>query len=360
MRSPLFLLPLLFTCSLLRAQSVFDLLHRSAADEAVAVTLTLPLDSLDAGFRGEQPGTLAFVDSSGAVRTFGTDVSLRGRFRRGRCTTPPLKLNFGKKELRAAGLADHDKYKLVNACFDDSTATDLLLREYLAYRAYALLSPEAHFRAQLLRLTYRDAAGEQSDRTGYAFVLEDSDEMAARAGGVEMEDSVGLDADRFEPVAEATHALLQYLIGNADYSLTLNRNVKLVERPDGSLVPVGYDFDFSGWVGAPYASPSREKGQESIYQRVYLGFGQSDRTLRQVSHEFRRHRRELLGLIGDFDLLPARDRQIITRFVHRFYDDMATMGSNTGILLYDQLRGATASIIPPGGKPHQYRSSSRR
>ena len=360
MPTTLFFALLLLLSTTASAQSLFDLLHRDGPTDVVEAVLTLPLDSLDADFRGEQPATFRFTDDAGRSRSFGLDVSLRGRFRRGRCTTPPLKLDFGKGELRAAGLENHDKLKLVNTCFADTTATNLVLKEYLAYRAYALLSPEAHFRAQLLRLTFRDAAGRQPDRTGFAFVLEDTDEMAARAGGNEVEDSVGLAAERFVPELEVTHALFQYLIGNADWSIPLHRNLKIVGRPDGRLLPVAYDFDFSGWVGAPYASPSREQGQQSIYQRVYLGFGQPDRTLRQAMQDFRGRRRELLAMISSFNLLPQQDRQQLGRFVRRFYEETAAMGTNTGTLLYEQLRGSTAHVIPPGGQPHHYRASSRR
>ncbi|WP_116106434.1 hypothetical protein [Lewinella sp. IMCC34191] len=349
----------LFCTTALTAQSVFDLLYTSAASHAVAMEVTIPLDSIDAHTKNELPGTVAFTDVDGTERHLGVEISLRGKFRRTRCSTPPLKLNFSKKELRGMGLSEHDKYKLVNSCYEDSTATSLLLKEYLAYRAYALLSPDAHFRTQLLIITFRDAAGQLPDRTEYAFLIEDPDEMAARFDGRELEDADGLDANRYSPHGEATHALFQYFIGNADWSLALQRNVKLIEGYDGMLTPVAYDFDFSGWVGAPYASPSRQTGQESIYQRVYLGYHQRDRTLREVSREFRSHRREVLQLIKNFDLLSNRDRDILTRFVLLFYDSMAEKTQNMGTLLYDQLRGETATIIPPGSKAEHYRTSAR-
>ncbi len=360
MRTPILACLLLLLSGTLTAQSIFDLLYGPSATRAVKVELTVPLDSIDDHTPNELPGTVSFVDNEGNHQHLGVDVSLRGKFRRTRCSTPPLKLNFSKRELEGMGLSKHDKYKLVNSCYGDSTATDLLLKEYLAYRAYALLSPKAHFRAQLLELTLHDAAGNHPDRTEYAFLLEDPDEMAERFDGRELEDADGLDVTRYDGTAEATHALFQYLIGNADWSLALQRNVKIVELADGKLVPVAYDFDFSGWVGAPYASPSRETGQQSIYHRVYLGYHQGDRLLRNVSQDFRSNRRELLNLIDDFEILNKRDRNILFRFVNLFYDSLAGMTSKTGILLYNQLRGETASVIPPGSKPQHFRSSARR
>lgn len=349
-----------FTQAPLAAQSFYELLHDDAIGEEVAVVLTLPLDSLHARSRDEYPGTIAFTDRDGQPRSFSVDYSVRGKFRRTRCATPPLRLDLSKTELGNAGLEEHDKFKLVTTCYADSNGSELLLKEYLAYRAYALLSPDAHYRAQLLKVTYRDAAGNYDDRTDYAFLIEDTDEMAARAGGEELDEALGLQADRFLARAEATHALFQYLIGNGDWNLPLARNVKIVARPDGKLVPVGYDFDFSGWVGAPYASPTLDHGQQNIYDRVYLGYAQSDRVLQEVTQDFRSHRRELLRMIGDFDLLPRQERQVLQRFVQRFYNDMAEMSVRTELELYSQLRGSTADIIPPGAQPHSYRGAARR
>ena len=350
--NPLFVL--LLTCGSATGQSVFDLFYAEESSTAVEATLTLPMDSLAARSRQDQPGHFTFTDRAGIQRFFSVDLSIRGKFRQTRCSQPPLKLDFSKSELAAGGLAKHDKYKLVTTCYDDASASDLLLKEYLAYRVYALLSPGAHFRAQLLRITYRDMANGERSRTEYAFLIEDTDEMAARAGGKELDNAIGRPAADFDAEAEATHALFQYFIGNADYSLPLQRNVKLIERTDGKLIPVGYDFDFSGWVGAPYASPSSDNGQQSIYERVYLGYQQSDRTLREVSHDFRQQRRQVLHTIGDFRLLPGTERQILQRWVGRFYDQLASMNSLAGDNLYLQLRGATAAIIPPGAERRSY------
>ena len=353
------LLGLLFLSLSLSGQSVFDVLYQEEVARPVEVLFTLPLDSIAERSANEQIGHFSFVDNEGAERTFGLKVSIRGKFRQVRCGFPPLKLDFDKSELGASGLDKHDKYKLVAACYADSTAQALVLKEYLAYRAYALLSPAAHFRAQLLRITYRDAAAGQPDRTEYAFLIEDPDEMAERVGGTEYDATVGLTPNRYVPEAEATHALLQYLLGNGDWSLALQRNVKLVELPNRQLVPVGYDFDFSGWVGAPYASPSREIGQQSIYQRVYLGYQQSDRTLQEVHQQFRTHRRELLRLIADFDLISRQERSLLQRFVQRFYDEVGAMSADSRLELYRQLRGATAQIIPPGSQPQHYGAGAR-
>jgi hypothetical protein len=334
------------------ATSIFDLLYTEGKQQAIALRLEAPMDSLLAKTPNKQEATLLFTDINGQSQRWSLDVSIRGKFRRNRCDFAPLKFNFSKKDLKAIGLDPHDKYKLVTPCNDGSLAGDLIMKEYLAYRAYQLLSPYS-YRVQLLKITYVDSNGNRPDRTETAFLIEDTDEMAARLGGEELENALGQPAEAFDATAEATHALFQYLVGNGDWSLPLTRNLKVVKMADGKLIPVGYDFDFTGWVGAPYATPTSEVGQRSIYERVYLGYAQEDKVMRDIATSFRDQRKAVISLINSSDLNEV-DQEILWRFVSRFYAKLNRMNNNDSLLLYDQLRGETAEVIPPGAEASSY------
>ena len=358
---PSFLLPLLFgllgLSSALTAQqgSFFDLLYASQTGDHTprAVTITLPLDSVYAKTEAKFPATIAFTDVDGEAQVWDLKLNLRGRFRRARCPFAPLKLDLSKKDLRTRDRALHDKFKLVTHCADDEVNRTLLLKEYLAYRAYALLTPYA-FRVQLLEITYVDANGNHADQTYLGFLLEDPDEMAERAGGVEVEEALSLPPVAFSPRAEADHALFQYLIGNADYNLPMLRNLKLVELPTTQLVPVGYDFDFSGWVGSPYANATREVGALSIYDRVYLGFARPDHVLRKSILHFQVQRPAIEELVRSFSLLAPGERQVLLRWIGRFYTEMDLLLSNPNVPLYTQLRGKATTYVPVGGNRTDY------
>lgn len=344
----------------LAAQSIFDLLGGGRTDSATEVTLRYATDSISAEQTAAQPAELHFTDAAGNAQRFAPEVSVRGKFRRSRCGTPPLKLNFKKGELRRAGLREFDKYKLVGHCLDGPAGQSLVLREYLAYRAQALLVPHA-FRVQLLRVTYVDAAADTVTNRAYAFLIEENDELADRHGLTRLKDAAGHPAGDYLPRAEATNALFQYLIANGDYSLPMGRNVKAYRSPAGPIIPVGYDFDFSGWVGAPYASPTRDIGQQSIYHRVYTGYAQSDSLLRDVAADFFRQRRALLDLLRDFAPLPEADRTTLVRFVRRGYDELGgVLHGDPAFSIYDRLRGSHSAVVPPGGLPPFYRSTGRR
>jgi hypothetical protein len=343
-------LAILFFFSLvlpLQAGSIFDLLY-TGQERPVAIRLEVPVDSLLAKVNTKQEAHVQFTDFAGQFQNWSLDVSIRGKFRRQRCEFAPLKLNFSKKGLRAAGLDDWDKYKLVSSCSSDPLAKNLVLKEYLAYRVYNILTPQS-FRVQRVLITYVDTNGSYPDRVEEGFLIEETDEMAARIGGKEAGNPLGLPVDTFNAEAEVTHALTQYLFSNGDFSMPLARNMKVVEMPDGKLVPVGYDFDFSGWVGAPYASPTSEIGQQSIYHRIYQGYAQPDGVMRKVANHFRDNRREVLDLIANFHYIPTEDRTIVQRFANRFFRGLNQMNNNDGV----------AEMIPSGGKASSFESMGK-
>lgn len=346
------LLPMLAT-----AGSIFDLLY-TGEDDPVALRLEMPIDSILGKSRNEQPANIVFTDVNGQDQNWDLEVGVRGKFRRQRCEFPPVKLNFSKKDLKAAGLATWDKYKLVSTCSSDPFAKNLVLKEYLAYRAYNMLSPWS-FRVQWVEITYIDTNGKHDPRVEMGFIIEETDEMANRLGGKEVENAVGQPAGAFHPQAEVTQALVQYLVSNGDWSMPLARNIKVVEMPDGKLIPVGYDFDFSGWVGAPYASPTSEIGQQSIYQRIYQGYVQPDAIMREVATSFRDNRRAVLSLINNFYALPSEERVVVYRFASRFFKELNGMNMESSLPLYEQLRGDVAEVIPPGAREEFFRSMGR-
>lgn len=351
------ILTLLLLVFPLSARSIFDLVYTDN-DVPVELRLEVPVDSVLAKSNNKQDAHLRFTDVNGITRNWDLNVSIRGKFRRQRCEFAPLKLDFGKKDLDKAGLEEWDKYKLVSTCSSDPLAKNLVLKEYLAYRAYNILTPQS-FRVQRVLITYVDVNGNHPDRTEEGFIIEDTDEMAARLGGKEIENPLGLPAESFNAEAEVTHALTQYLFSNGDFSMPLARNLKVVEMPGGQLVPVGYDFDFSGWVGAPYASPTSEIGQQSIYHRVYQGYAQSDDVMRKVADIFRDKRRNIIDMIANFQYLPTEDRTVVQRFAARFFKDLNKMSHNDATLLYDQLRDGVAEMIPPGGEASSFQSMGK-
>jgi len=93
--------------------SIFDLMNHQ---EVLEVTLEGDFETLKTDRRNAegQKVSLKFLDATGKEQLWNIKATLRGHFRRMKCTAmPPLKLNFKKKELKEAGLAKFDGIKRI-------------------------------------------------------------------------------------------------------------------------------------------------------------------------------------------------------------------------------------------------------
>lgn len=335
--------------------SIFDLLTGEEVREITIQTDLVQLLESSNGNVEYQVGTFLFKDNENTHRSFDMKLRPRGKFRLQACDFPPLKLNFPKTVLRNQGLAKHDKLKLVTHCSEDKNlGNEKVLREYLAYKLYQELSPYS-YRVQLVEIQYVDTGGRLSGFSRYGFIMEDNDEMTTRIKGEECDTCTYANPEKFDWKAAGVHAMFQYLIGNADYSVPVLRNVRVVERTlDHQLVPVGYDFDFSGLVDAPYAIPANYLGQLAVQQRIYLGTVATDEQMQEILEVFFDKKKELLGLVGKFRLLPAADRYNIREYLLTFYEQAEMIRENGYQQVYQQLRQEHPMAVPDGGTVTDY------
>ena len=71
-------------------------------------------------------------------------------------------------------------------------------------------------------------------------------------------------------------SIFQYMIGNLDWSVLKSHNIALFRREDGTIIPLPFDFDYSGLVNAEYAVPPKALHLYSIRVRKYRGFCRSE------------------------------------------------------------------------------------
>lgn len=303
-------------------QSLMDQFQRQ---DVVEMTLVADFDSLllNRKTNDYMPAKLTYEDETGRDQTYNIKVRPRGKFRRNICDFPPLKLNFSKDELAAAGLASYDKFKLVTHCLDDAQLSKrLVLREFLAYKLFNELTPNS-YRVQLVKITYRDEKNRRNKTTRWGFLIEDDDEFAARMECEECKNCMGQTAENFSASHERITSLFEYMIGNSDWSLMMNRNITLFRRTDGALVPVPYDFDFSKFVGAPYARPNSDYHQSGALERIFMGYASSARELYATMAYFKTKRRALIDTVMDFTLLDYEERLVLVQYLDTFYQDIA-------------------------------------
>ncbi len=297
--------------------SILDVLNRQ---EVVKITITADFDSL-IGHRNTEEyleGGFSFQDEEGVRHSYGVKVKPRGKFRRRTCDFPPLKLKFSKKELEKNGLSHMNELKLVTHCLDDKAqGNSLLMREYLVYKMYNELTPMS-FRVQLAKITYVDSSGKGKKMTRWGFLIEDVEELEFRKGG-QVCDCMGQQKDAMQPTHERMASVFQFMIGNSDWSVEMNRNLKLLRIGDEKLIPVPYDFDFSAVVGAPYARPNTNLGQLSVSQRIFMGYAGSAEEVYSTISYFKSKKPTLYQLILKFKYLDEDTRVEMINYLDEFY-----------------------------------------
>ncbi|MBK9015469.1 MAG: hypothetical protein IPM82_16175 [Saprospiraceae bacterium] len=296
--------------------------------DVVELTIVTQLDSLLQKRKrvDYQPADFSFLDENGVMHNFQAKVKPRGKFRRMTCDFPPLKLKFAKTELEAAGLSEMNELKLVTHCLDDKDVSKgLVLREYLVYKLYNELTPNS-FRVQLAKITYLDKNNPDYRLTRFGFLIEDEEELTWRTNG-EVSKTMGTKAANLNPSHEKIASVFQYMVSNTDWNVEMLRNLELLQKKDGGLIPVPYDFDFSAIVAAPYARPNTDVGQKRIGDRVFMGNAASAKELHATLSYFRSKKAALIGIVNDFNLLDEVSKQQIVEYLEGFYSEIETQES---------------------------------
>lgn len=300
-------------------RSLFDLMSYR---EVLDVSISVDIDSIRAARKKDTvfETVLSFQDESGAWQAWPVNLKLRGSFRRTKCDVPPLFVDLKKPDLKKRGLAPFDDFDLVTQCVaDPELARELLIREYLAYRLYRELTPYS-YRAQLVRLTFRNPLN-GSEEKQWGIIIEDTSELEARTG-TEKVDMLSVQPQAIVEESLQQLALFQNMIGNADWSLPIGRNIKFFRKGD-QFIPVPFDFDFSSLVRAPYALVDTTQEGVLRFLKPNLYFGEAALepfALQPALKAFADKRRSWLAIVRKQKLLPASVRKDLRVFLKVFFE----------------------------------------
>jgi hypothetical protein len=242
-----------------------------AATDVLTVTLVGDFKAInkdhDPDSRQLYPGVVRLDDN----KELQVQFRARGHVRRlsRTCDYVPLKVEFVKKETKGTIFAEQDALKLVVQCAGGTEFEQYVLREYLAYRIYNVITRQS-FRARLAKVSYVDRASGKPAGTRIGIFLEDEGDVARRMEG-RIVDLPRLLFENLENDSLMPAMIFEYMIGNTDMSIFALHNMKIVQRPDKTLHVVPYDFDYSGLVNAPYALPARGFLMKNVTERLYRG-----------------------------------------------------------------------------------------
>lgn len=296
-----------------RPASFFE---RLTPGNEIALTLSTDVSALIANKNKAeyQPAKL----TTGEGKTYEMQVKSRGKFRRKIAEIPPLKLKIKKKILEAEGLDTLNELKLVLPCTLDERGNELVLREYLAYRMFEQLTPNSA-RARLVDLILLNTGvGNQSRYSVKAILLEDEEETAARLGG-EMLDFYGMTTDSLETRQAALTVLFQYMIGNTDWNIAEQRNVRFLRTTNGEILVIPFDFDFAGFVNAPYATPNADTGLKNIRERFLMSDKLDSRALESAYRDMQAARQEFNRICQSGAVAPDEAAKLV-QYLDSFYD----------------------------------------
>ena len=242
----------------------------------------------------------------------------RGKSRRLYCSFPPLKISFSDKDLLSNGLRKkHRSLKLVTHCNTGADANQNVLKELLAYQIYNEVSHNS-LKVQLLKVTYRDINSDESLER-YAILIEDIDELAERKDSKELE-SFGKSFNDFEQDNANIFALFQFMIGNADWKIRSQSNVKFIQSNVGKgLKIIPYDFDSSGFVNPKYARPSNHLGLRNMKQRLFMGRFNNKSAREKVITLFNNKKENIYSLIKNCEQLDSVNRTKTIAYLNEFY-----------------------------------------
>ncbi len=252
-------------------------------------------------------------------------MKARGAFRRSHCSLAPFWLNIRKADVANVHLQDVNRFKVVTHCQGSKTYDEYVLKEYLAYKIYNIISPVS-FRVRLIRMKYVDTGRKDKVTEGWAFMIEPEEMLAERVGGqVIKKDELSI--TYMKPGEMDLAAMFMYMIGNSDFSISGRHNMKILGMPGfGSegYTPVPYDFDYSGLVDASYAIPSENLGIASVRERYYLGPCREDDAYLAAIEHINQHRDEILQIVNDFEYLDEKHKKNAIFYLEQYFAKAGT------------------------------------
>jgi hypothetical protein len=301
------------------SSSFFQYLQRAAVSE---ITLTADFTELYARRKEEfqVDAVFSWQNERGEEKTMDLQLELRGKNRRRTCEYPPIRLNFDKDRLEEHGFGRRgDKLKLVAPCNMEEMSDQYVLKEYWTYRLYNRMTPNS-FQVQLLSIRFIDTHNAERDTVmKVGFVIESGEELAHRLGGEE-KDLWGATPEQIDPESYRQTVLFQFMIGNDDWDLSMNRNIAFIQV-NGSERPlvVPYDFDFAGLVNPSYAKPNLNYGARSVTDRVPIGRFDSRESLRALCDEWLLLRKEVIKEYKDCSFLSDASKREMTQYLNESF-----------------------------------------
>ncbi len=255
-----------------------------------------------------------------AGKTYPIRLRSRGNNRLENCSFPPITLNFKKTQFEDESFEQLKKLKLVNVCNMQKTYEQYILREYLIYRAFNIMTNKS-FKVRLLKISYIDSKDKMKTVMRYGFVIEDQYMMAKRLDGVIVK-SMGLKDQSTNREHMVMLSIFNFLEGNTDWQVARLHNLKLLrinKITETAPYVIPYDFDYTGMVNASYAIPSPILGIETLRERLYWGKCYPIDDIQKAINKFIDRKEAIYELYQNFELFDKSSLKQSIDYLDSFY-----------------------------------------
>ena len=253
-------------------------------------------------------------------------IRSRGNNRLKNCYFAPIKMKINKEVTKGTLFKGNKKLKLVLPCLTERDRNDYLLKEFLAYKLYELVSPY-HYKTRLLDITLIEPKGKNfKEHKIKGFFIEDIKKVADRHGGKVLKRN--MHPMQQDALCSVQNAFFQFMIGNTDFSTAYQHNEKLL-FVNKTTMPVPFDFDMSGLCNTTYSVVSQIGDDElpitSVTQRMYRGFKRDNEIMLEVRNQFLENKTKILAIISAQKVHFENPKSYIqcTAYINEFFDVLA-------------------------------------
>ena len=298
-----------------------DMIDLFASEEVLQMTLIFDMKKfIRTKNRPEYyPATLIVKFNETDSVSLNIKIKARGFMRRTYCSFPPIMLKLKNKDEVKHPLGN-ENIKLVTHCQGSSSFESYVFKEYLTYKLFNLVTPYS-FKTRLVKITYADANKSKKTITAFGFLIENEKKLAERNNSVII-NNMQITQKHMIASDMARFAIFNYMIGNTDWSIPLQHNVKVLKSFEVSLdkgIPVAYDFDYSGLVNTYYSMPAEGLPIKNVSERYYMGVCMPEDELKPVLEEFEGLHEKFIKTIDEFEYLKVSDKKQAEMYINSFY-----------------------------------------
>ncbi len=263
-------------------------------------------------------------------------VSLRarGNFRRKHCYFTPVKIKIKKSDALNTIFSDNRTLKLVLPCKNNRDKNDNILKEFIAYKIYEIISLY-YFKTRRLEVDYTNQKNKKGINYNLAgFLIEDDDKVAKRFDGKIVKRKISpLAMDDFNSV---NLSFFNFLIGNTDFSSAHQHNGKLLFY-EKKIIPIPYDFDLTGWVKPKYGLGITNRLGYSFEERNYIGFKRGKNIYSKVRNHYLRLKEKIFNTVElyESEFEYKKSYNLMMDYLRGFYEILEDDKLYDNLIIYE-------------------------